>query len=101
MANSLPVRFVMRRVSMLDIRKSVRLILFTTVPFAAAQTAQVQQATQPVPAAAIAPAVGTSNATAPDGAATVNYVHGQLTVISHNAPLELVLKLVAAKTGAT
>lgn len=86
---------------MLDFTKSVRLILFSTVPFAVAQTPQTQQALQPAPAAIVAPAIATSNASAPDGAATVNYVHGQLTVISHNAPLELVLKLVAAKTGAT
>jgi hypothetical protein len=86
---------------MLDFRKSVRLILFTTVPFAVAQMRQVQPAPQPVPAATVTPAAVTNNVSAPDGAATVNYVRGQLTVISQNAPLELVLKLVAAKTGAT
>ena len=34
------------------------------------------------------------------GAAAVDYPQGQLTVVSQNAPLGLVLKLVAAKTGA-
>lgn len=35
-----------------------------------------------------------------EGAAAVDFSQGQLTVVSQNAPLGLVLKLVAAKTGA-
>lgn len=87
---------------MLGFKKSIRFMLLITVSsLAVAQIPPVQ----PVPqtAANANPALGStpSNASAAEGAATVNYVRGQLTVISHNAPLELVLKLVAAKTGAT
>jgi hypothetical protein len=35
-----------------------------------------------------------------EGAAAVDFAHGQLTIVSQNAPLGVVLKLVAAKTGA-
>src|ERR1700744_4364950 len=89
---------------MFDFKKSIRLILFATVPgLALAQTPQIQPALQSTPTGSISPVsmTTTGNESAPDGAATVNYVRGQLTVVSHNAPLELVLKLVASKTGAT
>jgi hypothetical protein len=36
----------------------------------------------------------------PEGSAVVDYRHGQLTVVSERAPLGVVLKLIAAKTGA-
>lgn len=36
----------------------------------------------------------------PEGSAAVDYHHGQLTVVSERAPLGVVLKLIAAKTGA-
>jgi len=88
---------------MFDFKKSIRLILFITVPgLALAQTPQIQPVLQSTPTGNISPvSMTTGNESAPDGAATVNYVRGQLTVVSHNAPLELVLKLVASKTGAT
>lgn len=35
-----------------------------------------------------------------EGSAAVDYAHGQITVVSENAPLGVVLKLIAAKTGA-
>ena len=87
---------------MLGFRKSVRFILLTTVPgLAFAQAPPVQPAPQSTPIANVAPASMSGNVSAPEGTATVNYVRGQLTVISHNASLDQVLKLVAAKTGAT
>ena len=51
-----------------------------------------------VPPVLMAPAA--VNGSAHEGAAAVDYAHGQLTVVSQNAPLGLVLKLIAAKTGA-
>ena len=108
---------------MLNFGKAARLILFATVPvLAMAQSPQVRpmpqstpaqpiQATTPgaAPAATVpqaSPSLPVANTTsAPngselDGTATVEYAKGQLTVISHNAPLGQVLKLVTAKTGA-
>ncbi|HEY1936613.1 MAG TPA: hypothetical protein VGJ33_01605 [Candidatus Angelobacter sp.] len=71
----------------------------TTPILAAAQGAPISQSpsaySQPstIPQAANAlPAVSPS--------AAVDYAHGQLTVVSQNATLDTVLKLVAAKTGA-
>jgi hypothetical protein len=48
------------------------------------------------------PVVDAASANNPlqDGTATVEYVKGQLTVVSHGAPLGTVLKLVSTKTGA-
>jgi hypothetical protein len=73
----------------------------------------VPQATQPALAAlpviakpqpaVTQPAVATgssASATGRDASAAVDYSSGQLTVVSNRAPLSLVLKLVAAKTGA-
>lgn len=48
----------------------------------------------PIPQAAAAPT------SSPETTATVNYTQGQLTVISQNASLGTVLKLISAKTGA-
>ncbi len=87
---------------MLSLSKTARLILIATVPvLATAQSAQVGSI--PQPSAAITPQPNT--ASAPNGAEqiaapTVIYAKGQLTVVSQNAPLGVVLKLIAAKTGA-
>lgn len=58
-------------------------------------------ASQPAPAP-IQPmmAASPSPASAPATNAAVDYVSGELTVVADNAPLGLVLKLIAAKTGA-
>jgi hypothetical protein len=97
---------------MLNFGKTARLILFTTLPvLAMAQSAQVSsmpqsaspQAIQATPATAMAPDANTAsspNGSAQDATATVEYVKGQLTVISHGAPLGSILKLVSTKTGA-
>ena len=93
---------------MLSLSKTARLILIATVPvLAVAQSAQVSSMPQPNEAIAPQPAQlpGTATATSPNGAEqdaapTVIYAKGQLTVISQNAPLGVILKLVAAKTGA-
>ncbi|HWF02469.1 MAG TPA: hypothetical protein VHA06_02210 [Candidatus Angelobacter sp.] len=50
----------------------------------------------PVPVADAA----TPNSPLQDGTVTVEYVKGQLTVVSHGAPLGTVLKLVSTRTGA-
>jgi hypothetical protein len=101
---------------MLNFGKIARLILFTTLPaLAMAQSAQVSSMPQSAPPQAIqvTPATGalpamtlagntasSPNGSAQDATATVEYVKGQLTVISHGAPLGSVLKLVSTKTGA-
>jgi hypothetical protein len=93
---------------MLNFGKMARLILFTTLPaLAMAQSAQVSSMPQSAsPQAIQATPVSTANtASSPNGSvqdatATVEYVKGQLTVISHGAPLGSVLKLVSTKTGA-
>jgi hypothetical protein len=103
---------------MLNLAKAAKLILVAIIPaFAMAQSPLATPATaeqKPVVATPF-PAGINSQATAPlpvantastdgsaqDSTATVEYVKGQLTVISHGAPLGLVLKLVAAKTRAT
>jgi hypothetical protein len=54
------------------------------------------QTSAPLPAADAA----SPNSPQQDGTATVEYVKGQLTVVSHGAPLGTVLKLVSTKTGA-
>ena len=51
-----------------------------------------------VPASVAQPAV--SPVPSPEPTAAVNYNQGQLTVVSQNAPLGTVLKLISAKTGA-
>jgi hypothetical protein len=93
---------------MLNFGKMARLILFTTLPaLAMAQSAQVSsmpqsaspQAIQATPASA-ANTASSPNGSVQDATATVEYVKGQLTVISHGAPLGSVLKLVSTKTGA-
>ena len=84
---------------MLSLSKTVRLILIATVPvFATAQVGQMPQ-----PSAAITPQPNTAltpNGADQNTAPTVIYAKGQLTVVSQNAPLGVVLKLIAAKTGA-
>jgi hypothetical protein len=87
---------------MLSFAKAARLILVATTPIlAVAQGAPIspsqpsgaysQPSTVPPPANAL-PAASTS--------AAVDYARGQLTVVSQNATLGTVLKLVATKTGA-
>ena len=44
---------------------------------------------------------GSSKIVGPESTAAVDYAAGQLTVVSDGAPLGFVLKLIAAKTGAT
>jgi hypothetical protein len=93
---------------MLNFGKMARLILFTTLPaLAMAQSAQVSSMPQSASpqaiqasAAAAANTGSSPNGSSQDATATVEYVKGQLTVISHGAPLGSVLKLVSAKTGA-
>src|SRR5579871_3454579 len=93
---------------MLNLSKTARLILIATLPvLAMAQSAQVGQAPQPNSASTSQPAQlqGANTAASPNGAEqdaapTVVYAKGQLTVVSQNAPLGVVLKLIAAKTGA-
>ena len=93
---------------MLNFGKMARLVLFTTLPaLAMAQSAQVSSMPQSAPPQAIqaSPAVAANTASSPndsaqDATATVEYVKGQLTVISHGAPLGSILKLVSTKTGA-
>jgi hypothetical protein len=93
---------------MLNFGKLARLILFTTLPaLAMAQSAQVSSMPQSAPPQAIqaTPASAANTASSPNGSeqdatATVEYVKGQLTVISHGAPLGSILKLVSTKTGA-
>jgi hypothetical protein len=104
---------------MLNSGKIARLILFATVPvFAMAQSPQVRpipQSASVQPLQAMTPGVvapqssaslpvanttSSPNGSEQDATATVEYVKGQLTVISHGAPLGAVLKLVSAKTGA-
>ena len=69
---------------MASFTKAARLILAAMAPLmAAAQVPQEHAIAQPNPVAA-----------------AVDYSHGQLTVVSQNASLGAVLKLVAAKTGA-
>jgi hypothetical protein len=101
---------------MLNFGKAARLILVATVPaFAMAQSPLTTPATTEQKIVAVAPipagmngqvSAPAANPTAPEGSvqeptATVEYVRGQLSVISHGAPLGQVLKLVAAKTRAT
>jgi hypothetical protein len=84
---------------MLSLSKTARLVLLATIPVLA--TAQAGQ--MPQPSAAIAPQPNTASVphdAEQNSAPTVIYAKGQLTVISQNAPLGVVLKLVAAKTGA-
>src|SRR5476649_219549 len=118
----------MRKVCMLNLGKVARLILVATVPvLAGAQAPQVRltpaPVVQPRPVVpqggqpAIAPISTLPNPQPPavqpggtlpaspkgtghDASAAVDYAQGQLTVVSQNASLGVVLKLVAAKTGA-
>ncbi|HEY1527428.1 MAG TPA: hypothetical protein VGH51_14425 [Candidatus Angelobacter sp.] len=58
--------------------------------------------TAPVPSNSqpSAPQADGTKSPSPEGSAAVDYHHGQLTVVSERAPLGVVLKLIAAKTGA-
>jgi len=60
----------------------------------AAPTSVANSVSTPIPQPAAAPT------SSPETTATVNYAQGQLTVISQNASLGTVLKLISAKTGA-
>jgi hypothetical protein len=82
---------------MLSLSKTARLILIATVPVLA--TAQVGQMPQPS-GTITSNTIPVADGAAQNAAPTVLYAKGQLTVVSQNAPLGMVLKLIAAKTGA-
>jgi hypothetical protein len=66
-----------------------------------ATTAAIPALSSPQPPAAMPVLITPSAAgSGHEGSAAVDYSQGQLTVVSQSAPLGLVLKLVAAKTGA-
>ncbi|HEY2390405.1 MAG TPA: hypothetical protein VGK22_04470 [Candidatus Angelobacter sp.] len=100
---------------MLNFGKAARLILAIIPAFAMAQSPLATPATAEQKTVAVAPisagmnsqvSTPATNSVVSDGSvqeptATVEYVRGQLSVISHGAPLGQVLKLIAAKTRAT
>jgi hypothetical protein len=103
---------------MLNFGKAVQFILLATVPaIAVAQAPLVTPATAQQQPAVVTPVSASPNGqvstpsptdtrtsaedVAQEPTATVEYVKGQLSIVSHGAPLSLVLKLVAAKTRAT